>query len=280
MSIAAMNWAWRQELAPTPKLVLLSLADAADDHGVCWPSVPTVARKCRISPRTVRRIILMLVALGLLFIETRLRPNESRTSNRYVLAMRGDTVSRAPVTDDSTPGQRCQGAPDTHDRPRTTKRTVTEPPPQDPESMSLAPVIVTSADPGGGDLHDLVYPKDLIDAERAAVKTMLDGLPSELAQQLLDELAGRMASGKIHGSPLAYLRGLIKRARRGTFTPEAALRVAEIRHRRQNTESIRTQAAAIPGPLPLIDAKSDDNPLVRRLAEIWRRSRKDGGDGQ
>jgi len=39
-----MNWAWRQGLPPTPKLVLMALADAADDHGVCWPSVTTLAR--------------------------------------------------------------------------------------------------------------------------------------------------------------------------------------------------------------------------------------------
>jgi hypothetical protein len=39
-----MNWAWRQQLTPTAKLVLMSLANAADDHGVYWPSVPTVTR--------------------------------------------------------------------------------------------------------------------------------------------------------------------------------------------------------------------------------------------
>ena len=38
-----MNWAWRQKLKPVPKLVLMALADAADDNGICWPSVATVA---------------------------------------------------------------------------------------------------------------------------------------------------------------------------------------------------------------------------------------------
>ncbi|MGB5741636.1 MAG: helix-turn-helix domain-containing protein, partial [Sedimenticolaceae bacterium] len=36
-----MNWAWRQTLTPTLKLVLMALADSADDQGVCWPSVST-----------------------------------------------------------------------------------------------------------------------------------------------------------------------------------------------------------------------------------------------
>ena len=46
MSIVAMNWAWGRQLKPTAQLVLMSLADAADDdQGVCWPSIPTLARK-------------------------------------------------------------------------------------------------------------------------------------------------------------------------------------------------------------------------------------------
>jgi len=54
MSIVATNWAWGQQLTPTVKFVLLALADSADDHGVCWPSVQTVARKCGVSSRTVQ----------------------------------------------------------------------------------------------------------------------------------------------------------------------------------------------------------------------------------
>ncbi len=60
-----MNWAWRQLLAPTAKLVLMSMVDAADDPGVCWPSVPTLARNCCVSERTVRRIMGDLEASGL-----------------------------------------------------------------------------------------------------------------------------------------------------------------------------------------------------------------------
>ncbi len=48
-----MNWAWQQKLSPTPKLILMALADAANDFGVFWPSVSAVATKCCISIRTV-----------------------------------------------------------------------------------------------------------------------------------------------------------------------------------------------------------------------------------
>ncbi len=39
MSVAATQWAWRQALKPAAKLVLLALADRANDAGECWPSV-------------------------------------------------------------------------------------------------------------------------------------------------------------------------------------------------------------------------------------------------
>jgi len=39
MSLKVMHWAW--SLAPTPKIVLLALADEANDDGFCFPrSIP------------------------------------------------------------------------------------------------------------------------------------------------------------------------------------------------------------------------------------------------
>ena len=63
MSIAAMNWAWQQRLTPSLKLILMALSDAADDEGICWPGVATVAVKCNVSSRTVRRGIQSLIEM-------------------------------------------------------------------------------------------------------------------------------------------------------------------------------------------------------------------------
>jgi hypothetical protein len=75
----------------------------------------------------------------------------------------------------------------------------------------------------------LEYPAGLSRPETAAAKWQLAGLPGELAQELLDELAGRMAGEGIRGSPLSYLRGLLARAKEGAFTPEVAVSVATAR---------------------------------------------------
>ena len=64
-------------------------------------------------------------------------------------------------------------------------------------------------------------------AEREEAGKRLAGIPAVLAQQLLDELAARIAANVIQTTPLAYLRGLTTRARAGTFTPEGALLIAE-----------------------------------------------------
>lgn len=48
MSIKAMNWVWSlEDLTPAQTLVLLSLADQANDEGYCWPSRDVIASRCQ-----------------------------------------------------------------------------------------------------------------------------------------------------------------------------------------------------------------------------------------
>lgn len=54
MSIDLLNAVWRMEIPSTPKMVLLSLADQANEAGVCWPSQPYIAKRCSLSDRAVR----------------------------------------------------------------------------------------------------------------------------------------------------------------------------------------------------------------------------------
>ncbi len=124
-----MNWAWRQVLTPTLKLVLMALADAADDHGVCWPSVSTLAKKCTVSTRTVQRSLRALIDRRLLIAEPRQRRDGSSTSNRYRLRTAGgDNLSPPRDARDTRPGQLCRGDPDMPVTPGTTNRIVIDPP--------------------------------------------------------------------------------------------------------------------------------------------------------
>ena len=268
-----MNWAWHQKLKPVPKLVLMALADAADDIGVCWPSVTTVAAKCNVSTRTVRRIMQALAARRLLVSEQRYRKDGSRSSNRYRLLLSGgDKLSPAPVTTDSAPGHPSPGDPDTRVIARTTRRTQIESP--QPPGPSNEPDVPTAAERGSGNLSNLEYPKGLVGAERERARRHLEDLPVDLAQQLLDELAAHMAAGAIRVSPLAYLRGLVKRARAGEFEPEAGLRVAENRRRRAHAEAAKHRAEAAGRDFLAAHPPIVQGPLAERLVALRNRARQ------
>ena len=66
-----MTMVWEAQLPPMEKLVLLALADCANDEGHCWPSANTLARKSGQGERTVRRSIQSLIGKGHLTQEQR-----------------------------------------------------------------------------------------------------------------------------------------------------------------------------------------------------------------
>ena len=85
MSIMAMTWAWGlTDLDQSQTLVLLALADAANDEGVCWPSQAEIGRKARLKDRAVRNQIRSLEAAGLLSVSRRATP-QGRKTNVYRL---------------------------------------------------------------------------------------------------------------------------------------------------------------------------------------------------
>lgn len=59
-----MTLAWELSIPATPKMVLLSLADQANDDGKCWPGQPLIAKRCSITERAVRDQITWLEREG------------------------------------------------------------------------------------------------------------------------------------------------------------------------------------------------------------------------
>lgn len=64
MSIAVMSRAWLTDTQAVDKIVLLALADRADDEGHCWPGIASLSKKCGLSERSVQRSIQSLVEAG------------------------------------------------------------------------------------------------------------------------------------------------------------------------------------------------------------------------
>ena len=268
-----MNWAWRQTLTPTLKLVLMALADSADDQGVCWPSVSTLAKKCSVSTRTVRRSLRVLMDSGMLIAEARRRGDGSSTSNRYrLLIAGGDNMSPPRDAGVTRPGQVCQGDPDVPVIPGTTNRIVIDPP--QPGAGDEQRTDPADAESGSGAHSKLEYPNGLAPSERADAQRRLARLPPELAQQLLDELAARLKAGTIRISPLVYLAGLIRRANAGTFVPEAGLHVADVREKRCRNEAYLKRLQALNDTPAMEQTALEDSPLAKRVAAIQLRNRR------
>jgi len=61
-----MTAVWELDLPDSDKLVLLALADCANDEGHCWPSVRYLTTKCSKSERTIQGSIKRLVDEGYL----------------------------------------------------------------------------------------------------------------------------------------------------------------------------------------------------------------------
>lgn len=87
MTIRAMNWAWDVELPPALKLVLLKLADRANDDGECWPGQESIAKACGVGARTLVRHIATLEQMGLIRTERRYGEDGRRETNMYVLSL-------------------------------------------------------------------------------------------------------------------------------------------------------------------------------------------------
>lgn len=224
-----MNWAWQQRLAPAPKLILMALADAADDEGICWPSVAKVSSKCCVSERTVQRVIQEFVAHDLLQVTRRFSSTGRQKSNGYLLKMNArsylDKLSPSPAAQEYE-GDNLSGRGATSDvgDEGDTVLSPLEPPEKSSEQPQPPhpPMQACSA------LH---FPRLLSTEERAAAASIVSGIDSVTAQALLDELCSAIESKSIRTNSIRWLRALAQRHHKGQFEPTGALQVAARRAR-------------------------------------------------
>lgn len=89
MSIKAMVWAWEQDVTSTEVLVLLSLADHANESGMCWPSQKYLALKTKLGRQAINAVIGRLRDKGMLEIMGRKDSVGRPLANVYQLRIEG-----------------------------------------------------------------------------------------------------------------------------------------------------------------------------------------------
>lgn len=122
MSTILMTACWPLEMSAAQKSVLISLADNANDDGVCWPSIARICERTCLKERAVRNAIRWLESVGLLVAKER-----AGRSTYYVVtpASYAPGIKCPPAPDAGDPGTTCPSPrhqmPDTPapDAPRT-----------------------------------------------------------------------------------------------------------------------------------------------------------------
>jgi hypothetical protein len=129
-----MSWARDQVVGGgTTKLVLLLLADYADDDGCCWPGIETVAEKAEINEKSVRRHLQKLEKRGMLERTRRRRSDGTMGTYRYRLII-------GPRDQNQPPGRESGGGPEQPENSPGPDETATPvSPPETPTSDQNAP---------------------------------------------------------------------------------------------------------------------------------------------
>ena len=250
-----MNWAWGQKLPPAPKLILMALADSANDLDECWPGISFIANKCCVSERTVQRVLQQFEVTGLMVVTPRYTTAGRQTSNGYRLCINAqtspDNLSPLP-TGGSGEGDKLSGTGMTPDV--TLEGDITVSPLEPPHQSEQQP------------LH---FPRQLSSAEKQAASKLIIELDSSSAQALLDELSDALDCKTIKTSPLRWFHALIAKQKIGSFVPVGGIRVAERRERHQAQQ--RTQA------LSLQSKPVDRSIALDALAQLRKTMRKAQG---
>lgn len=95
MSVRMISWAFQQKLSPTEKLVLIALADHANDEDfTCWPSLTHLVKKTSLCRKSVWKAIDKLVEKGYV----KRVDDPSKRSTTYFLIGAHVTYTRFPDT--------------------------------------------------------------------------------------------------------------------------------------------------------------------------------------
>lgn len=239
MSRPARHWAF-EKIVPNlrdqvEKLVILRLADRADDAGVCWPGHIRTAADLNVSTRSVQNAVKRLEEIGLLTLKERpgttgliqllldsVVPAAIAAASKKKIKKRGEAISpppKAPRGEAISPEGCSQFTPGGEAiSPKPTIEPLKEPPPQEREKT----VVVV--------MDEIHWPPGLSAAQIQACGDALSIASPARRQALADELAGAMARCRPNvDSPPAWLRGLVKRELDGGAHLELAPGIASTR---------------------------------------------------
>lgn len=240
MSILLMSRVFATSLSPSKKIVLLSLADFADDDGKnIFPSVATVAKKSSLSHRSVQTIIGDFADSGILRITKNPfggAPGKTRHLQINLAAL--ESLTRLARDENFAPVPET-GADDSSGGVQTDAKTSATPAPK--PSKNRHKTTTTDEPPNAsrsGEIEELEWPPQLDSEERNAIQAILSCLSNSDQQKqfALDELRAALTRREIPRKA-AWVRTLLEKGIERTPAGKAYDRARKERSERKVSQS-------------------------------------------
>lgn len=196
------------------KLVLIALADMADDDGICWPAMKKVAKKSLCSKRTAQRAIGRFEDMQILSKTERPKEQKRNDSNLYQLdfmalihmtnsVLKGDTVSPTGRQGDTQVGDTV--TPETINK-EPTNRTYQEP-------ITGTSAASAAASETAGELFEqfrAAYPASRRKTEVKQAKAQFTAALKKVdsPQILIDAAAAYANYCQVQGTEPRYIKGM------------------------------------------------------------------------
>lgn len=175
MSTFVMGRCWPLQMSPSAKFVLISLADNANDHGACWPSISTICTRTCLGRTAVIEAIKQLELLGLVVGD---RSNGRHTRYTVVVGQGGlfeSQVAAQPVRQTNRSGTR------TGLRRELDQSGSRTGPVRQADTNRQEPSLTVNGESGA--LRDLEFAA-LADHEQRAVAPYADRIPASISLEL------------------------------------------------------------------------------------------------
>ena len=287
MSISLMTDVWRLPLQATRKMVLLALADNANDEGTdCWPSVGKLVEKCSMSERAVQGHLAALEEDGYIKRHERLGRSNKFTIHvdRIRLELLQKIKASAETPAESAPPAKAPNLPpqNLHPSPSNPHSIGTPAESAPPQSLHPTPAEsapITTQEPslktttthsdafesGGSDLskEKLYYPI-CSQEESIAIAELVATCQPEFRQKALDEIEGARRAGVIKTNLVPFARGIVTAIHRGTFTVGHGTQVVAHRHRQSANRRPPSASELTLDPETLDKGKA----FITRLARV------------
>lgn len=126
MSVQALSCAFAiRGISSSEKLVLLALANFANDKMECWPSQERLAADTELSERTVWAALAKLETAGLLTREKRHRQDGTRTTDKFTLYFALTVTAEPPANAAKSTRKSCETQSQSLHEPVATVATLT-----------------------------------------------------------------------------------------------------------------------------------------------------------